>query len=104
MSEPFDNTVWLQSLLDNPRNEIKLIGAYLKKYKKMHFTTKAVADAELRRNLRTAKFLVENYTPPQIRTGILYCIREYVDKWTLETVSSKLPTVLAQPESNNPLL
>lgn len=103
MSEPFDNKAWLETLLKNDRNEIKLIGAYLAKYKKMHFPSKQLADLELKRNLRVAKLLVENYTPMQIRTGLLYCIKEYGDKWTLETVLKKLPSLLTQPESNNPL-
>lgn len=103
MPEPFNNEVWLKSLLSNDRNEIKLIGAYLTKYKKMKFPSKAMADMELRRNLKVAKMLVDNYEPAQIRTGILFCIKEYEDKWVLETVLRKLPEILAQPKSNNPL-
>lgn len=103
MPEPFNNNQWLASLLANERDEIKLIGAYLTKYKRMKFPSKQMADMELRRNLKVAKMLVENYEPGQIRTGIQYCIKEYGDKWTLETTLRKLPEILAEPNSENPL-
>lgn len=103
MDEPFDNKAWLESLLANERNDIKLIGAYLTKYRRMRFPSKKMADLELRRNLRVAKDLVENYTPSQIRMGIMYCVKEYVNKWTLETVLHKLPELLVEPKTNNPL-
>ena len=71
----------------------QLIVYYMRKAKGMSFPDKKSAEREFSRHRKISKALVESYTNEQIKKAMEYCSEKFEDKWTLETVSKKLPEI-----------
>ncbi len=83
-----------QDYHDNNKNRNKaMIAYYMHDRKKMDFRSKELYIKEFKRNLASAKHLM-NYTDDEIIKTMNYCQEEYKEKWTLETVVKKIPQVI----------
>jgi len=80
---PFKSNEFINKCCEDKQEHIRLIGNYMK-IKKMNFPTKKTADAELRRNLKTAT-LLKDY-PPERRKKALVEANKMTRQWTLETI------------------
>lgn len=97
IQDPFNSSLWVQSLLDSEAIHINLIGAYFKKYAKHNFPTKVVAEAELKKNLIPASFLVKNFEQKEITKTLRYCQDNFSDvHWNLATVKKQITYVTQQ--------
>lgn len=78
----------LKRLRDSTRKDYKIIAHYFKK-KNWKFENREQFLTEFKRNLRPAKSLF-GYSGEQIEKSIEYCIKNYPEIWTLETVSKRV--------------
>lgn len=70
-----------------------LVVSYMRKYKGMHFPNRDAFFATVPRHLKVAKQITSLYNRETIILAIEKCIKNYEDKWTLETVLRECPTV-----------
>ena len=92
--EQFDSKAYAELLCNDKQPHIKVIGWYFL-LKKMKFPTKRAADAELRRNLKTAIVIADYFVNDTIgyRTECEKYFPTVEYDWTLETVLKKLPEI-----------
>lgn len=98
-SVPFDVKVWVTSLMESDQRHIRLIGYYLGKYADHHLPNKKVANDELKKNLKPASYLVENFSKEDISKTLKYCASKFKDvHWNLATVKKQITYVTAKKE------
>jgi phage replication O-like protein O len=78
----------LLRLKDSTRKDFKIIALYWKK-KRWEFKNQEQFNAALTRELKASKNL-KGYTGEEIAKSINYCMKEYPDIWTLETVFKRI--------------
>lgn len=90
--EPFNFEEELIKLKESNRKDHKIIALYWKK-KKWVFENREQFNSALTRELRAAKSL-KGYRGEEIAVSMNYCIREYPDIWTLETVFKRIQDLI----------
>lgn len=99
-SVPFDVQAWVKSLMESDQRHIRLVGYYLGKYADHHLPTKKVANDELKKNLKPASYLVENFSKEDITKTLKYCEKNFGDvHWNLATVKKQITYVTAKKEN-----
>lgn len=97
VQKTFSAQEWVDLLLKDPKAHIRLIGYYFAKYSEHHFPTKKTAEDELRKNLKPAVYLLENYTKDDITKTLKHCQENFNDvHWNLSTVKKQIAHVTAR--------
>jgi len=91
IAAPFSFKEEIQKLEEGKRKDMKIIAYYFQR-KGFTYENKEQFNAALKRELRPAKALI-GYSKSQIDSAINYCLREYPELWTLETIHKVIDKV-----------
>lgn len=90
--KPFDFEEELEKLKNSSRKDHKIIALYWKK-KGYTFLNRLQFEPALRRELRPAKNLT-GYSGEEVARAINYCMKEYPDIYTLETIHKRIADLI----------
>lgn len=92
----FSQEEWIQELTESQQEALELIGAYYLT-QKIKFSTRKIANDNLKVHIRASNYLVKNYKTEDLRRGLRWCKEKYSDvTWNLETLKKQLPFILAK--------
>jgi hypothetical protein len=93
----FNSDDWIKINVENTRPHIRLIGYYFLHYTEHNFPTKEVAEAELKKNVASATWLLKNFKKEDIVKTMKYCKEKYAEiHWNLVTVKKQISYVTAK--------
>lgn len=93
----FNSDDWIKLNVENTRPHIRLIGYYFLHYTEHNFPTKEVAEAELKKNVASATWLLKNFKKEDIVKTMKYCKEKYAEiHWNLVTVKKQISYVTAK--------